>query len=670
MVQQCRYPNDHGTRGGQLLRNDHRFAGHALHRERNAGEPERLPFDGTGNYGPSYASFYDITGYTGMACPGQCNGILAMPMVSLGGTAPFTVDFSVASTYQGLDGYGFPYYAGFCEGDMVNYTITDAFGCQGSDSFVVMGLAGGGMPGVSDIQGACAGSNIGSFTLNQWSGISQYTITDGMGNTVVPETMLYEFGSVTYDGLAAGMYILNAYPLDGQCLVNEYITVGDLGPGCTQVQGQAWFDQDADCVFDAGEVGVPGSVLVVEPGTQYAITCGDGHYSFNLPTGNYTIAQTDPTLEPYCPTTLPAPFTLNGPTVTIDFANNSTSPLDLHAHIGSGWARPGFPHAIHASAVNGTAQITGAVEVIITIDPTVSIASVVPTPTTTAGNVLTWQLAELDYFGSQGFSIQTTVPVGTPLGTLLNHGISVSSANPDADLSDNTDLTAAEVQGSFDPNDKTAVTSSRQSGTLYFINADDWIDYTIRFQNTGTAEAFFVTITDTLPEELDMTSFQMGVASHAHNVTFKPGRVVEWYFDNINLPDSTTDLAGSQGFVKFRIRPAQPLQAGTVIQNTANIYFDFNDPVITEPSLLVAEFSTGSSEGIGSGTRIFPNPVEDRLTVHWADGQHPLAFRILSADGRVVQQVAAGRSSVDVSGLVSGLYTLQSGVGSWRFVKR
>ncbi len=346
------------------------------------------------------------------------------------------------------------------------------------------------------------------------------------------------------------------------------------------------------------------------------------------------------------------------PTVNIDFANNSTAPLDLRAHISSTRARPGFSHSIGGSAVNNTVQATGAVEVIMTIDPTLDLLSATPTPTTTAGNVFTWQVADLDYFGSQGFIIQTTVLVGTPLGTVLNHSISVSSANPDADLSDNTDLTTEVVVGSYDPNDKTAVTSSRESEALYFINEDEWIDYTIRFQNTGTAEALFVTITDTLPEDLDMTTFQMALASHAHEYSFKPGRVVEWFFDDINLPDSTSDEAGSHGFVKFRIRPVQPVLAGTVIENSANIYFDFNPPVITEPSVLVAEFSTaiqGQAQGQGQ-LRLHPNPANDLLRI--SSDRSIDAFTIVAADGREVMRrtLRSLNASVDVSGLRAGSY--------------
>ncbi len=620
-----------------------------------------LPFDGSTQYGPSYASFYDITGFTGAPCPGECNGLLSLPQVQLGGTPPFSASFDVAVTPLGLDNYGLLYYSGFCDGALVNYTITDAQGCQGSSYFTVNPVDVNALPTASNVEGACTGSDIGSFILNPAWTSTRYSIYNGNGY-IAQDVVLSEFDSHAYDSLEAGGYTMVAYPMMGQCEVTAVIDVPDLGPGCTAVEGVAWYDQDGDCVWDGGEVGVPGSVMVIQPGPQYAITAGDGHYSFNLAAGNYTIAQTNPTLVPYCPATQPVPFTVNGPIANIDFANNSTAPLDLRAHINSTWARPGFSHRISGGAANNTVQATGAVEVVVTIDPTLDFVSATPTPTTTAGNVFTWQIAELDYFGSQGFVIWTTVPVGTPLGTVLNHSISVSSANTDTYVANNTDSETRVVSGSYDPNDKIATTSSRQSEALYYINEDEWVDYTIRFQNTGTAEAVFVTITDTLPEELDITTFQMALASHAHTYTFKPGRVVEWFFDDIMLPDSTTDLVGSQGFVKFRIRPVLPLLAGTMIENTANIYFDFNVPVITEPSVLMVEFSTGLPQAYEqNGLSVFPNPATDLARVEGLSAFGTNELRVLTMDGRVIltRRVPQTRTILDVSAFASGVYIIE-----------
>jgi hypothetical protein len=61
---------------------------------------------------------------------------------------------------------------------------------------------------------------------------------------------------------------------------------------------------------------------------------------------------------------------------------------------------------------------------------------------------------------------------------------------------------------------------------------------------------------------------------------------MKFYFPNILLPDSNINEPRSHGFVGFRIRPHLPLLPGDEITNIANIYFDFNPPVITEPSVL------------------------------------------------------------------------------------
>ena len=214
------------------------------------------------------------------------------------------------------------------------------------------------------------------------------------------------------------------------------------------------------------------------------------------------------------------------------------------------------------------------------------------------------------------------------------------------------------VSGSFDPNDKIARTSSASSSTQYFIDQDEYVDYTIRFQNTGTAVASLVVVTDTLSADLDMLAFEQGTASHPFAVSFKPGRVVEWRFANINLPDSGSDEAESHGLVNFRIRPVQPLLLGTVISNAADIYFDFNYPVITEPSVITAEFSTGVEDEVGEGVTLYPVPATDQLRIT-SDGTIE-EITILSVDGREVlrRAVRTSNTAMDISGLRSGTYFL------------
>ena len=76
-------------------------------------------------------------------------------------------------------------------------------------------------------------------------------------------------------------------------------------------------------------------------------------------------------------------------------------------------------------------------------------------------------------------------------------------------------------------------------------------------------------VTDTLAQELDMTTFEPGVGSHPYTVSFKPGRAVEWRFENILLPDSNVNEPNSHGLLSFRIHPVQPTLPGTLIENIA-----------------------------------------------------------------------------------------------------
>ena len=58
----------------------------------------------------------------------------------------------------------------------------------------------------------------------------------------------------------------------------------------------------------------------------------------------------------------------------------------------------------------------------------------------------------------------------------------------------------------------------------------------------------------------------------------------KWFATNnsgVVVYDSGTDLLGSQGHVNFYLHHTGTLSPGTVIENSAAIYFDFNLPVIT-----------------------------------------------------------------------------------------
>jgi uncharacterized repeat protein (TIGR01451 family) len=136
------------------------------------------------------------------------------------------------------------------------------------------------------------------------------------------------------------------------------------------------------------------------------------------------------------------------------------------------------------------------------------------------------------------------------------------------------------VTCSYDPNDKQATPAGWTE--QHFIAAGEDLEYRIRFQNTGNAPAFNVRIEDQIDiTKLDLNTFSPIAASHSYSTIVTPDGMVQFVFDNILLPDSVHDEPNSHGWVVYRIRAYDSLQALDVINNSAAIYFDDNEPVIT-----------------------------------------------------------------------------------------
>ncbi|MGB1032347.1 MAG: T9SS type A sorting domain-containing protein, partial [Flavobacteriales bacterium] len=132
----------------------------------------------------------------------------------------------------------------------------------------------------------------------------------------------------------------------------------------------------------------------------------------------------------------------------------------------------------------------------------------------------------------------------------------------------------------YDPNDKYAEPAGYEEP--HFVLNDTQIEYRIRFQNTGNAPAETVVIEDQLDlNVLDMSTFNPLFASHDFTTSIDGSGKVIFTFDNIQLPDSTTDEPGSQGYVVYTISPIAGLTHGDEINNFAEIYFDLNPAIIT-----------------------------------------------------------------------------------------
>jgi hypothetical protein len=172
----------------------------------------------------------------------------------------------------------------------------------------------------------------------------------------------------------------------------------------------------------------------------------------------------------------------------------------------------------------------------------------------------------------------------------------------------------------------------------------------IRFQNTGVDTVFEVTALDSLSQFLDLDSFRPGPSSHPFQYSLSGEGVLAFTFPGIQLPDSTTDKAASQGFVQFSIRPQEDLAPGTVIENQAAIYFDnSSDPFFTNTTFHTigkAFFKIISHVDEAPPTwgrlGVYPNPASGAVTFALPAHTAEAVFTLFDAMGRAI---SSGRFS-------------------------
>lgn len=221
--------------------------------------------------------------------------------------------------------------------------------------------------------------------------------------------------------------------------------------------------------------------------------------------------------------------------------------------------------------------------------------------------------------------------------------------------------------GSWDPNDKRGFPKGYREEHLITESTD--LEYHIRFQNTGTDTAFRVVIRDTLSEFLNIHTLKAGAGSHPYDMEIYGNGIVKFTFDNINLPDSTTNEIESHGFVKFRISQKPGNEVGTEIFNSAAIYFDYNAPVITNKTMHkigedFIEVITGSIEIFVPEikVKVFPNPFLHATTFEILHSEDKIltgnTFSLYDLSGRLIREAVFDGNTFQFyrNGLQAGIY--------------
>ncbi len=213
-------------------------------------------------------------------------------------------------------------------------------------------------------------------------------------------------------------------------------------------------------------------------------------------------------------------------------------------------------------------------------------------------------------------------------------------------INEDEDIDCQENIGAYDPNDKQAVPKGLDAA--HYIAPNTPLEYTIRFQNTGTDTAFNIVVMDTVSPHLDVSSLRMDVSSHPFQYEILGNGVLRCVFSNIQLPDSNTNLVGSQGFVRFHILQKHDLSENTNILNRAAIFFDFNAPIFTNTTrhrintqFLKPNFIDWVSEIPNTNLILVPNPILAGHTMLRIDGitdSKPYTLEIFDIYGRPIHK--------------------------------
>lgn len=293
-------------------------------------------------------------------------------------------------------------------------------------------------------------------------------------------------------------------------------------------------------------------------------------------------------------------------------------------------------------------------------------------------NGSTWRLEVEQEPFHPGASAPAVSVEGCTTGPTFSTGFVNQFPTDDAD--EFIDIHCLQNTGSFDPNDKQGFPAGY--GEEHYIRPGTPLEYLIRFQNTGNDTAFTVRLVDTLSAWLDPATLRPGASSHVYSWDLSGAGVLTFLYENILLPDSNVNEPASHGFVKFTIQHRADAPLETVIENSAAIYFDFNDPIITNTTFhrLGENFLTvglWQPERALYQVQVTPNPFFDEalLEVKGLEKNAPLRLQVFDLQGLLQLEMVTESTvfALEKDRLATGMYLFrveQNGnmIGNGKFV--
>lgn len=121
-------------------------------------------------------------------------------------------------------------------------------------------------------------------------------------------------------------------------------------------------------------------------------------------------------------------------------------------------------------------------------------------------------------------------------------------------------------------------------------------------------------------------------------------------------------------------QPKTNLSAGDTIPNFAAIFFDFNEPVITNTVRTIISLPTGmtSATPLPDKLHVFPNPTENNLNISGIQLENGKAeLRLTDIYGVILEKTISSITTIiETNNLSSGIYFIKSGDLRATFVKK
>ena len=462
------------------------------------------------------------------------------------------------------------------------------------------------------------------------------------------------------------------------CVVNSYCSFNPGGTFYT-IKGNSKFDVLGDGC-DETDKNYPNLNFSVFNGATKGniISYKLGLYAIPVQAGNYTIT---PILENSSYFNIsPASLNVNFPSQTSPYTHDfCIAPNGVHKDLevtilSTIPARPCFDANYKNIYKNkGTSTQSGSVSLTFN-DALLDFVSAEPNVNSQIIDKLSWDYSSLLPFETREITVILNVnsPMETPavnIADRLSFNALITPVTGDEKPVDNSFALRQIVVGSFDPNDKTCLEGDIITPELI----GEYVHYLIRFENTGNYPAQNIVVKDLIDlSKFDISTLVPTKASHDFVTKLSQGNKVEFIFENINLP---FDDATNDGYIAFKIKTLPTLVTDDSFTNEANIYFDYNFPILINKATSTFKTLGITDFAFSDYFSVYPNPANDILNINNKGSIEVQSIAVLDILGQLVIAVPNAQtiSKVDVSKLATGKYFLKmntdKGTSNMKFIK-